>query len=160
MLDNINHDQIYLNIAKEYSKFSKCQFTKVGAIAVNERGRIIATGVNGTISGSINCCDVHFKKRDDHIPFTTEHEIHAELNLILDLAKSGTTYKKLSIYLTISPCEECFKVLLGLSDGDTMKVDKIVYSEKYHRTTDESIERMKIKAKENGIQFYQVANIQ
>lgn len=160
MIKFINHDQIYLNIAKEYSKFSKCQFTKVGAIAVNERGRIIATGVNGTISGSINCCDMHFKEREDHVPFTTENEIHAELNLILDLAKSGATYKSLSIYLTISPCEECFKVLLGLTDGDTMKIDRIVYSEKYHRTSNESIERMKFKASQKGVQFYQVNAVQ
>lgn len=148
---SVSPHQIYMNIAKEYAKFSKCQFTKVGAIAINERNRIIATGVNGTIPKSTNCCDHHFEHREDHVPFTTENEIHAELNLIIDLAKSGTRFSNLSIYLTISPCAECLKALLSLNDfssGNGMRLTRIVYDQKYHRTTDDQLNRMVHKAAE------------
>ena len=45
---------IYLNIAEEIGKMSKCIQLKVGAIAV-KNGRIISTGINGTPAGFINC---------------------------------------------------------------------------------------------------------
>lgn len=146
-------DQIFLNIAKEYSKFSRCQFTKVGAIAVNKNKRIIATGVNGTISGFSNCCDHHFENRDDHVPYTRENEIHAEANLILELARSNISFKELSIYLTISPCAECFKLLLGLNSKHT-KVKRIVWAEQYHRTTEDEIHDMIKKANRANVEFY------
>lgn len=152
-------DQIFINIAKEYSKFSKCQFTKVGAIAVNENRRIIATGVNGTISGTKNCCDHHFEQREDHVPFTKENEIHAEANLILELARSNISFKELSIYLTISPCEECFKLLLGLC-SDHVKVKKIVYADLYHRMTYDDVDRMSHKAKSLSVDFYKHVDLE
>ena len=74
----MNKDQIYMDMVESYSNFSKCQFTKVACFIVNEHGRIIATGVNGTISGDENCCDHTFASREDHIKYTRENEIHAE----------------------------------------------------------------------------------
>lgn len=155
----VDPDQIYLNIAKEYAKFSKCQFTKVGAIAVNERGRIIATGVNGTVAGRENCCDQVFHNRDFHIEYSQEHEIHAEQNLILELAKTGMQFSEISIYITISPCKECFKLLMGLNDKDRIKVDKIVFAEKYHRITDLQLKTMEYQAKAGNTKFYQVQTL-
>lgn len=145
-------DEIFINIAKEYSKLSKCQFTKVGAVALNENERIIATAVNGTISGFQNCCDHQFEKRDDHIQYTKENEIHAEANLILELARSNIPFKELSIYLTISPCEECFKLLLGLNSKFT-KVNKIIFADVYHRTSAKELYRMWRTATKIGVQF-------
>jgi len=145
---SLSKDQIFLNITKEYSKFSKCQFTKVGCIAINENDRIVATAVNGTIPNQQNCCDHHFHHREDHIEFTRENEIHAELNLILEIARSQIHFEFLTIYITISPCFECLKVLLGLG-----KIKRIVYGEKYHRTTEEELERMKQKCFESKVLF-------
>ncbi len=142
-------DQTYLNIVREYSTFSKCQFTRVGCIAVNENGRIVATGVNGTISGLKNCCEHKFDNREDHVKFTRENELHAEQNMVLELATSSVSFSKLSIYTTISPCHECLKLILGLtrSKGDNkIHIDKIVFGEKYHRLTDQELSSMKSKA--------------
>jgi len=144
----MNKHELYMEQCKLYSKFSKCQFTQVGAIAVNENGRIIATGVNGTLSGSKNCCDVHFDSRDDHVEFTKNHEIHAEANLLLELALSSVTFKNLTVYLTISPCPECFKLLMGLTRQDS-RVKMIVYNEKYHRVPEHKLEQMKQVALNN-----------
>jgi len=143
-------DTIFMNITHEYANFSKCTFTKVGAIAINENERIIATGVNGTLPGQRNCCDHHFPKRDDHVVFTQQNEIHAEANLILDMVKSHVSYKKLTIYITISPCYECLKLLLSLNRKDEVVVERIVYGEKYHRTTDAELNEMIQKAKNCG----------
>ncbi len=158
LMTQANKDKIFSNIAFEYSKFSKCQFTKVGAIAVNENERIIATGVNGTISGQKNCCDHEFAARDDHVPFTREFELHAEANLVLELARSNINFRELSIYLTISPCEECFKLLLGLNSNHT-KVTRVVYGAKYHRTPDETILTMKQRASNVNTLLYQLDEV-
>lgn len=142
----IEQDRIFLNIAKDYSKFSKCQFTKVGAIAVNENGRIIATGVNGTLPGTENCCSHTFAHREDHVPYTRDNELHAEANLILEMVKMSVKFEELTIYLTISPCPECLKLLLGLNRKDKNVVKRIVYAERYHRQSDSDIEAMKQRA--------------
>lgn len=152
-------DQTYLNMVKEYSIFSKCQFTKVGCIAVNENGRIIATGVNGTISGLKNCCEHTFHEREEHVSFTRENEIHAEQNMILELATTSTSFSSLSIYTTISPCHECFKLLLGLTRSkgqNTIHIDKIVFGERYHRMTDDDLVNMKHKAALVGTKFLSI----
>lgn len=152
-------DQIYLNMVKEYSNFSKCQFTKVGCIAVNENGRIVATGVNGTLSGLDNCCDHSFHSREDHIKYTRENELHAEANMILELAISGITFSNLSIYTTISPCFECLKLILGLTrtkGENKIKIDKIVFENKYHRLTEEDLNWMKEKALSVGTKLLSI----
>ncbi len=143
-------DEIFMNIAKEYSKFSKCTFTKVAALAVNENKRIIATGVNGTICGEENCIDHIFHSRESHIPYTEENEIHAEENLILEMARSSGTFRSLTIYVTLSPCKVCLKHLLGLITQD-QKIKEIVYAEKYHRLSDEDLTFMKEKCKRLGV---------
>lgn len=146
-----NHD-IYMDMTLSNSLFSKCQYTQVGALAVNENGRIIANGVNGTLPGSINCNTLQFDNRDDHVAFTHHHEIHAEANLILELATSSVTFEQLTIYLTISPCPECFKLLLGLTRKNKY-VKKIIYNQRYHRVTNEVLDQMKTRAIKHGTQL-------
>lgn len=157
-------DRIYLNIANELSKFSKCQFTSVGCIFVNENGRIVASGVNGTISGSVNCCDTKFNNRDEHAVFADEEEIHSEMNAIEDLARSGYAPTHLTIYTNISPCANCLKHLLGLINknpiGNSLTIDKIVYSEQYHRLTKNDIIKMKNRAKINGVQLLSIQEVE
>ena len=151
----INKDSIYMNVCMNMSEFSKCQFTKVACIFVNESGKVISTGVNGTLSGMENCCDHHFEKREDHKPYSDENEIHAEMNAILDLARNGTRFNTISVYTTISPCENCLKHLLGLIQVGLVSIDKIVYGEKYHRLTDEQVDKMKEKCAKLGVEFYE-----
>lgn len=148
-----NKHEIYMNMIKEYSKFSKCQFTKVGAMAVNSNGRVIATGVNGTLPGTSNCTELTFKQRDDHIKFTLENEIHAEENLILELATSSMSFSEIDIYVTLSPCHQCLKHLLGLTRNFAdrkVKVNKIIYDQKYHRLSDNDLRSMRMKAADSG----------
>lgn len=137
-----NKHKIFSEMVESLAKLSKCKFTQVGCLIVNESGKIVSTGVNGTISGDTNCCDVDFDNRDQHKPWSDKYEIHAEMNAILELAKSGITPKNITVYTTISPCENCLKHLLGLS-SNSITIDKIIYNNKYHRISDLEIDEMK-----------------
>lgn len=153
---NYSKEQILMNMIKMYSNFSKCQFTKVGAMAVDMSGRVIATGVNGTLPGSENCCDHHFDTREDHVQYTLENEIHAEENLILELATRSVKYSDIEIYVTHSPCHQCLKHLLGLTrstENNTIRINRIIYDIRYHRLTDDDLLKMKQKAASYGTQL-------
>jgi len=110
-------DKVYMNIAKEVSTLSYCKRAQVGAIIVND-GNIISFGYNGTPSGMDNCCE-----END----TTKFEvIHAEMNAIL---KADRSVKGATMYLTLSPCKECCKLLLQAG------IAEVVYDTEYRDTT-------------------------
>jgi len=96
-------DKVFTNIAKEISTLSKCNRFKVGAILVKD-GNIISMSYNGTPSGTDNCCE------KDNV--TLPHVIHAEVGAILKAAKTGNSVNDSTIYLTLSPCLDCSKLIL------------------------------------------------
>jgi len=119
MANQLKLDEVYLNIAKEVSSLSHCQRSKVGAILVKD-GNIIAFGYNGTPSGLDNCCE-----RDN---VTVPEVIHAEMNAILKAARSGYAVEGADLYITLSPCSECAKLILQSG------VKRVVYFEQYRKT--------------------------
>ncbi|MFC2176226.1 cytidine/deoxycytidylate deaminase family protein, partial [Bacteroidota bacterium] len=74
-----------------------------GAIIVKE-GQIIADGYNGTPSGFDNCCET-----DEGI--TKWYVLHAEANAIMKVAQSVNSARNATLYLTMSPCKECSKLV-------------------------------------------------
>jgi len=96
-------DKVFTNIAKEISTLSKCNRFKVGAILVKD-GNIISMSYNGTPSKTDNCCE------KDNV--TLPHVIHAEVGAILKAAKTGNSVNDSTIYLTLSPCLDCSKLIL------------------------------------------------
>ena len=109
-------DGVFINIAKEIGTLSHCQRAKVGAVLVNN-GNIISFGYNGTPSGLDNKCE----DRD----VTKPNVIHAEMAAILKAARSGYAVEGATLYLTLSPCKECAKLILQSG------VNKVVYLEEY-----------------------------
>ena len=155
----MNKDQIYMNIAKDYSKFSKCQFTQVAAILVNEQGRIVSTGVNGTVPNSSNCCDIEFESREQHGHFAHDYEIHAEMNMLLEMVRNGIQLEgSHSVYVTISPCFNCLKHIAA-TNSNKFKICKIVYEDQYWRTSNEEMIKMIDYAYENGVQLLKLEDI-
>jgi dCMP deaminase len=112
-------DTIFLNIAKEISTLSKCNRSKVGAILVKD-GNIISMSYNGTPSGMDNCCE-----RDN---VTLPYVIHAEMGAILKAAKTGNSVDGSTLYLTLSPCLDCSKLILQSG------IKKVVYLNVYRNT--------------------------
>ena len=109
-------DSVYLNIAKEISTLSHCQRAKVGAVIVKD-GNIVSFGYNGTPSSMDNCCE------DGNA--TISEVIHAEMNGILKAAKSGYSVNGATLYLTLSPCKECSKLILQSG------IKRVLYLEEY-----------------------------
>lgn len=100
----LRYDQAYLRMALEWGKLSHCKRKQVGALIVRDN-MIISDGYNGTPSGFPNCCE------DDNGD-THWYVLHAEANAILKVAKSTQSAKGATLYLTLSPCKECSKLIL------------------------------------------------
>ena len=105
-----------MNVAREIASLSHCTRSKVGAVLVKD-GNVISFGYNGTPSGMDNCCE-----RDN---VTLPHVIHAEVNAVLKAAKTGTSVDGSTLYLTLSPCLDCSKLILQAG------VKRVVYLETY-----------------------------
>ena len=110
-------DRAYLKMAMEWAKLSHCKRKKVGALIVKDR-MIISDGYNGTPSGFGNCCE-------DETGQTLWYVLHAEANAILKLAASTQSAKDATLYLTLSPCKECSKLVLQAG------IKKVVYIDEY-----------------------------
>ena len=104
-------------MAKEWANLSYCKRKQVGALIVKDR-MIISDGYNGTPSGFENCCE-------DESGNTQWYVLHAEANAILKLARSTQSAKDATLYLTLSPCKECSKLILQAG------IKKIVYIDDY-----------------------------
>ena len=127
-------DKIFMNVAIEFSDLAHCACLKVGAVAVKDN-RIIATGINGTPAGMKNC-DKVFKpfsfsdnvERERHHEWSSAHEIHAEMNIIIFCAKNGIELDGTTLYTTVQPCQYCMKNLLQTG------VKRIVYKYPYDKS--------------------------
>ena len=97
------YDRAYLKIAREWGQLSYCQRKKVGAIIVKNK-MIISDGYNGTPSGFENCCE-------DQEGKTKWYVLHAEANAILKVAKSTQSCENATLYITMSPCRDCSKLI-------------------------------------------------
>ena len=115
------YDKAYLRIAAEWSKLSYCKRKQVGAIIVRDR-MIISDGYNGTPSGFENCCE------DDN-GLTQWYVLYAEANAILKVAKSTQTCANSTLYITLSPCKECSKLI------HQSGIKRVVYQNSYSDTS-------------------------
>tara|TARA_R100001163_G_scaffold728_4_gene1062 strand:- start:16227 stop:16670 length:444 start_codon:yes stop_codon:yes gene_type:complete len=132
-------DFTYLEMATSWSQLSKAKRKKVGCLVVKD-GQIISDGYNGTPKGYDNDCE--FETR---FGFETRPEVlHAESNALMKLAKSTNSSENCTIYLTLSPCFECSKLLVQAG------VKRVVYNEQYRDTS--GLEFLKV----NGIEVEQL----
>jgi dCMP deaminase len=97
------YDKAYLRLATEWGKLSYCKRKQVGAIIVRDK-MIISDGYNGSPSGFENCCE-------DENGLTHWHVLHAEANAILKVARSTQTCENATLYITLSPCKDCSKLI-------------------------------------------------
>ena len=115
------YDKAYMRMAYEWGKLSFCERKKVGALIVKER-MIISDGFNGAPSGFDNCCE-------DEEGNTKWHVLHAEANAILKVAGSTQSCKNATLYITLSPCKECSKLI------HQSGIKRVVYQNAYKDTS-------------------------
>lgn len=116
-MDYNKFDIAYLKMASEWANLSYCKRKKVGALIVKDR-MIISDGYNGTPSGFENNCE-------DEEGKTNWFVLHAEANAILKIAGSTQSSKGATLYITMSPCKECSKLILQSG------IEKVVYMTNY-----------------------------
>ena len=168
-----NFDKSYLRIALEVGSRSYAVRHKVGAVIVKDNN-IISYGFNGTPSGFDNCCETLIEcdvdwdelvsaldngssicaayNRDcnacPHRRLVTKPEVlHAESNAITKLARSTQSSEGATLYVTLSPCFDCAKLIIQAG------IVRVVYMEKYR-----SEDGLKLLEKA-GIQVEQIENI-
>lgn len=113
-------DEYFMRIARDVASRATCDRKHVGAVIVRDKS-ILATGYNGSIRGLSHCDDEGHMMVDGHCART----IHAEANAIIQAAKNGVRIEEASIYVTASPCWNCFKMIANAG------ITKIVYGEFY-----------------------------
>ena len=99
-------NEYFGEITKQVALRSTCVRKKVGAIIVKDKN-IISTGYNGSIRGLEHCETVGCLMIEGHCTRT----IHAEANAIIQAAKHGLTIDRAEIYISASPCFNCFKLI-------------------------------------------------
>jgi dCMP deaminase len=135
----LRYDKAYLRMAKTWSELSHCSRKQVGAIIVKE-GMIISDGFNGTPSGFDNCCENESGE-------THWYVLHAEANAILKVAKSTHNCHGATLYLTLSPCKDCSKLVVQSG------ISKVVFANGYKDDSG-------IKFLENaGVEVVQIENL-
>lgn len=113
----LKYDTAYLKMALEWAKLSYCKRRQVGALIVKDR-MIISDGYNGTPSGFENGCE----DKDDA---TKWYVLHAEANAILKTAASTQSCAGATLYITMSPCKDCSKLIYQSG------IKRVVYLQAY-----------------------------
>ncbi len=133
------YDVAYLQMAMEWSKLSYCKRKQVGALIVKDK-MIISDGYNGTPTGFENICE-------DEEGYTKWYVLHAEANAISKVAASTQSCKGATLYITMSPCQQCSKLIHQAG------ISRVVY---YHAYKDESGLKFLEKA---GVEVTHIADL-
>ena len=116
------YDIAYMKMARAMGDLSYAVKKKVGSIIVSPEGQIISQGFNGMPAGFDNCCE-------DVMPdgkLVTKIEcLHAETNAISKCAKYMSSTKGATLYVTLSPCIHCAKLIVQA------EIARVVYLTKY-----------------------------
>ena len=124
MASQADLDATYLKMAEIWAQLSKARRKKVGCLIVKD-GTIISDGYNGTPRGFDNDCEFAPRNHLDMELITKPEVLHAESNAITKLAKSTQSSNKATMYITISPCVECAKLIIQSG------IKRVVYGEVY-----------------------------
>lgn len=109
-----------MNLAVQAASRSTCPRKSVGAVIVRDKA-VLATGYNGSIRGLPHCTEVGCLMENSHCVRT----VHAEANALLQAARHGVSIDGADIYVTSSPCWDCFKLIANAG------VRRVLYGEFY-----------------------------
>ena len=124
-MDRPDFDDIFMELAVNLAKRSHCIKRHVGAVLAKET-RIISIGYNGPPAGTHNCDE---EWPEEGCPRDSKGgcslAIHAEQNAILYAVKNNTSVEGSTLYLTLSPCLSCSRIMY------TMGIKKVIYLNSY-----------------------------
>ena len=134
-------DERFLKLAEHISGWSKAPSTKVGCVVVGEDREIRSTGFNGFPRGIAD--DIaRLEDREQKYPLIC----HAEENAIVQAAINVVKIKSAELYVTSSPCYNCFKLIANAGINS-------IYFDEFYRD-----EQIITRSKEAGIQLIDINN--
>ena len=162
-------DRMWLNICKELSTQSTCIRKAVGAVLLDDNGQILSTGWNGVAHDLPHCNEERVSSLlqqklilghgvphyvDNIIKTTTypnkcagaHHDsgqgldiceaIHAEQNALLQCADVQKIH---TVYVTVSPCRHCMKLIMNTS------AKRVVFLSEYSQSSKDLAEKAGIQ---------------
>lgn len=152
-------DRMWLNICKELSTQSTCIRKAVGAVLLDDNGQILSTGWNGVAHDLPHCNEeFHSYVRDSeylqearvttypHKCAGAHHDsgqgleiceaIHAEQNALLQCADVQKIH---TVYVTVSPCRHCMKLIMNTS------AKRVVFLSEYSQSSKDLAEKAGIQ---------------
>ena len=118
--DYIENDTAAMMTAMVWALRSKDPSTQVGAVFLNEEGRVISCGYNGAPNGWSNN-EFPWLRADDITKSKYTYVIHAEMNAIFNHRKDLDSFRDSTLYVTLFPCSNCAKHIAQLG------VKKVIY---------------------------------
>lgn len=110
-------DKRYIGLAKEIASWSKDPSKQIGAVAIGEKGQVLAQGYNGFPRG-IEDTEQRYTDRNEKYKYV----VHAEMNCIYNATFNGVSLQGATIYISGLPvCSECAKGLIQVG------VKRVVY---------------------------------
>ena len=139
-------DEYFMEIAHVVAKRANCSRRQVAAVIVKEN-HLLSAGYNGTPRGVRNCFDGGCPRCSGHAPSGTGLDeclcVHAEQNAICQAARYGINVSGSTIYVTISPCLTCAKLIINAG------IREVVYGGDYTAFVD-TVKKM---FREAGVKF-------
>ena len=131
-------DLIFMNLATDLASRSHCVKAQVGAVLTKDT-RIISIGYNGPPAGTHNCDE---EWPETGCPRDSKNScslaLHAEENAILYAVKNGMSLDGTTLYLTLSPCISCARIIY--SSGIKQVWYKASYAEYKGLPSDEGVD--------------------
>ncbi len=119
-------DVYFSEIARRVAARSTCTKRRIGAVIVNRKHEIVATGYNGVVRGAPHCIDIGCIKEEKNIASGTGHEIcpavHAEQNALI---QAGRNSLNCTLYVNAFPCKICARLIINAG------ITKVVTSGEY-----------------------------
>jgi dCMP deaminase len=119
-MERVSWERYFMNLAVQAATRSTCPRKHVGAIIVRDK-TVLSTGYNGSLRGAPHCTEVGCLMENDHCIRT----VHAEANALVQAAHNGVRLEGAEIYVTASPCFNCFKLLVNAG------IRRVFYGEFY-----------------------------
>lgn len=113
----------YISLAKEISTWSKDPSRKIGAVAVGEKGQILAQGYNGFPRGILDSAD-----RYNDRPTKYKYVVHAEMNVVYNATFNGVSLNGARLFVYGLPiCSECAKgiIQVGIQSVTVFSEDEV-----------------------------------
>jgi len=131
----LSWDEYFMGIALFTSLRSKDPSSKVGAVIVNQKNRIIGTGYNGFIAG-VEESNFSWNREGEWLQTKYPYVVHAEANAILNSTTSNM--EGCRIFTTLYPCNECAKKIAQ------KEIKEVIYLSEKHRGQDFHVASVKI----------------